>query len=91
MNRLLAQIKRYIRKLIDYARRNPMKLVMLVIMPLITGGALADLLRRFGVRLPPSVAAMVGGKGKGGYGGSGRGEGMAGGVQGLMKIAGMFV
>lgn len=33
---------------------------MLVIMPLITGGALTALLARFGLRLPPSIERMLG-------------------------------
>lgn len=33
---------------------------MLVIMPLITGGALTALLARFGLRLPPTIERMLG-------------------------------
>lgn len=74
---------------------------MLVVMPLITGGALTNILRRFGVRLPAGVASLVGGLqgGRGGFGGGGGrregfggfGEGGGGGVQSLMKIAQMFI
>lgn len=55
-----------------------MKVFMLVIMPLITGGALTTLLAKFGVRLPPSVVKMFGGAqgGGGGFGGGGRRGGM---------------
>lgn len=68
-----------------------MKIFMMVVMPLITGGALADVLRRFGVRLP----GMMGGRG-GMFGGGrssmmGGGLGGQGGVQGLMKMASMFM
>lgn len=38
---------------------------MLVIMPLITGGALTGLLHKFGVRLPPSVERLFGGSPRG--------------------------
>ena len=72
-----------------------MKLFMLVIMPLITGGALADVLRRFGIRLPGGLQGLVGGgrRGAGGFGGGGRGGMMdgGGGVAGLMKLAQMFI
>ena len=68
-----------------------MKLFMMVIMPLITGGALADILRRFGIRLPAGLQKMIpGGRGGGGYSG-GRSGLDAGGVQGLMKLAQMFI
>jgi hypothetical protein len=36
---------------------------MLVIMPLITGGALTQLLSRFGIRLPVGLERMFGGRG----------------------------
>lgn len=51
-----------------------MKVFMLVIMPLITGGALTTLLAKFGVRLPPNIVRMFGGNQAGsrdGYGGGG--------------------
>ena len=92
VNRMVAQIKRYLRDIYRYARKNPVKLFMLVIMPLITGGALADILRRFGIRLPGGLQSMIGGKG--GRGGSrfgGSEFGGAGGVEGIMKIAKMFI
>ena len=54
-------------------KKNPMKVFMLVIMPLITGGALTTLLAKFGLRLPPGVAKMFGGNQArgGGFGGGG--------------------
>ena len=65
---------------------------MLVIMPLITGGALADILRRFGVRLPGGLQSMIpGGSGRSSSGFGGGGGMDAGGVQGLMKLAQMFI
>lgn len=51
-----------------------MKVFMLVIMPLITGGALTGLLARFGIRLPGGLEKMFGGGGSGGIG-IGRGAG----------------
>ena len=43
-----------------YAKRHPMKVFLLAIMPLITGGALTALLARFGLRLPHSIERMLG-------------------------------
>ena len=45
-----------------------MKVFMLVIMPLITGGALTGLLSRFGIRMPAGIERMFGGHS--GYGGT---------------------
>ena len=58
-----------------------MKVFMLVIMPLITGGALTGLLAKFGIRLPGGLDKMFGGA-KGGMGGGvGVGRGFDGGMQ----------
>lgn len=54
-------------------KRHPLKVFMLVIMPLITGGALTGLLRQFGIRLPHGVERMFGAMG--GMGGMGEGIG----------------
>lgn len=69
-----------LRSLYSYARRHPVKVFMLVIMPLITGGALHNILRQFGIRLPGGLDSMISG-----YGG---GEG---GIQSVMKLAKMFM
>lgn len=74
---------------------------MLVVMPLVTGGALHNVLRQFGIKLP---AAMFGGTSGGrgryedaysSYSGSGREAGFGGlgggTVQSMMKIAQMFM
>ena len=76
-----------------------MKLLMMIL-PLLTGGALAGVLGKFGIRLPAGLDKIVGGAagrhGGGGFGGLGRmgsqfgGQG-GGGVEGFMKIAKMFV
>ncbi|KAF6227273.1 hypothetical protein HO133_008716 [Letharia lupina] len=91
VNRILSQIKRYLRHLYDYARDHPVKLIMLLL-PLLTGGALAGVLAKFGIRLPAGLASMVpgGAGGKQGFGGRSDVGGGAG-VQGLMKMAQMFV
>lgn len=89
VNVMISKIKRYLRRLTDYARRHPIKLFMMIL-PLLTGGALAGILAKFGIRLPRGLENMVGG-GRGHGGMSGSGLGGAGGVQGLMKIAQQFM
>lgn len=81
----MSQIKRYLRRLYSYARRHPMKLLMMLL-PLLTGGALAGILAKFGIRLPRGIEKMMGG-GRSHSGMSPSGFGGSGGVQGLMKIA----
>lgn len=52
-----------------------MKVFMLVIVPLISGGALTGLLSKFGIRLPAGLMKMFGGSGLGAEaGGGGRWE-----------------
>ena len=90
VNRILSQIKRYLRRLYRYARKHPVKLIMLLL-PLLTGGALAGVLAKFGIRLPPGLASLVPGGAGGRHGYGGRSDvGGEGGVQSLMKIAQMF-
>lgn len=65
-----------------------MKVFFLVILPLITGGVLQKLLSSVGIRIP-GLSALS----KGGGGGSRdpfSGEGLAGGVSGLMSLAKAF-
>src|SRR5271154_5962915 len=57
----VARVRAFLAKIYDYMRRHPAKVFFLVIMPLITGGALAKLLATVGLRLPPSLAQFVGG------------------------------
>lgn len=60
MRRGYKQLKRLVRHLVHYARRHPWKVLCLVVMPLVTGGALAALLARFGLRMPPSLERLLG-------------------------------
>lgn len=60
MQRAMKQVKRLFRDLVHYAKRHPWKVFFLVIMPLVTGGALTALLARFGLRIPPSLERMLG-------------------------------
>jgi hypothetical protein len=86
---MVSKIRLYLRQLMDYARRHPMKLLMMIL-PLLTGGALAGVLAKFGIRLPRGLENMMGGgRDHAGMGGSGLGG--AGGIQGLMKIAQQFL
>ena len=55
------RIRRFLREIYSYMRRHPLKVFLLVIMPLITGGALAKLLAQVGIRLPPGLHRMMGG------------------------------
>ncbi|KAF2972975.1 hypothetical protein GQX73_g647 [Xylaria multiplex] len=60
MTRAYKKLKRLLRDLLYWAKRHPVKVFMLVIMPLITGGALTALLARFGLRLPATIQRMLG-------------------------------
>ncbi|KHN96331.1 uncharacterized protein MAM_05917 [Metarhizium album ARSEF 1941] len=60
MQRAYRRLRRLIRDLIHYAKRHPWKVFFLVVMPLVTTGALAGLLARFGLRIPPSLERMMG-------------------------------
>lgn len=60
LNRAYKQLKRLLRDLVYYAKRHPIKVFTLVVLPLLTGGALTALLARFGLRLPPSLERMLG-------------------------------
>ncbi|CAG8957644.1 hypothetical protein HYFRA_00010511 [Hymenoscyphus fraxineus] len=65
IKRAYAKLRQLLRDLLYYMKRNPMKVFMLVILPLITGGALTALLRKFGIRLPHSIEKLMGGSPKG--------------------------
>lgn len=60
VQRCIKQLKRLLRDLQHYAKRHPWKVFFLVILPLVTGGALTALLARFGLRIPPSIERMLG-------------------------------
>ncbi|KAG0650779.1 hypothetical protein D0Z07_2849 [Hyphodiscus hymeniophilus] len=102
LKRAYAQLRRLLRDLIYYLKRHPMKVFMLVIMPLITGGALTGLLARFGIRLPGGwrrcLAVLMEGFERsrvegpmGAFGGLGNLAAGMGGVGGAMNIAKMFM
>jgi hypothetical protein len=60
MSRAYKKLKRLLRDLVYYAKRHPVKVFMLVVMPLLTGGALTALLAKFGIRMPPGIERMLG-------------------------------
>ncbi|PTB65354.1 hypothetical protein BBK36DRAFT_1122216 [Trichoderma citrinoviride] len=60
VQRCIKQLKRLLRDLQHYAKRHPWKVFFLVILPLVTGGALTALLARFGLRIPPALERMLG-------------------------------
>lgn len=100
---LIHKLKRLIRDLWDYAQRHPFKAFMAVVVPLISaGGALHELLKQFGVRMPVMFDSGIGRggySGSSGYGGyeSGMGSVFGGGggtmdtVGSLMKVARAFM
>ncbi|KAM3513824.1 hypothetical protein MY11210_002549 [Beauveria gryllotalpidicola] len=60
MQRTYKQLKRLLRDLVHWFKRHPWKVFFMVIMPLVTGGALTALLARFGLRMPPSLERALG-------------------------------
>ncbi|QDS67573.1 hypothetical protein FKW77_003468 [Venturia effusa] len=105
--RLVHKLKHLFRELIYYARKNPAKVIFLLI-PLISGGVLAGVARQFGIRLPGFLQGKGAGGGhgaRGGYYGSRGYEGhedgggmglgglgaLAGGAGGLMSVAKAFM
>ncbi|ATY63911.1 hypothetical protein A9K55_004671 [Cordyceps militaris] len=60
LQRSYKQLKRLIRDLLHWFKRHPWKVFFMVIMPLVTGGALTALLARFGLRMPPSLERALG-------------------------------
>ncbi|OAF54505.1 hypothetical protein VC83_09035 [Pseudogymnoascus destructans] len=92
--RTYSRLRHLLRKLLHFLKTHPLKVFMLVIMPLITGGALTGLLARFGIRLPASLAKLAGlaglTGGKGGNGGGHSGGGFEG-LGGVMSVAKLFI
>ncbi|KAJ5184612.1 hypothetical protein N7491_007517 [Penicillium cf. griseofulvum] len=98
VQRMLRDIKRLFRDIYRWARRNPLKVFMMVIVPLLTSGVLPKLLAMIGIRLPHAITSALGGASKssgsmGGMGdmmGGGGGRGMSENIGSLMSIAKMF-
>lgn len=78
---MYSKLRHLLHKLLYYLKKHPVKVFMLVIMPLITGGALTGLLKKFGIRLPGGIEKMFTSGYAGGGGGYGVGVGRDGGLQ----------
>lgn len=98
---MIHSIKKLFRDIVRYARKHPVKVFFLVILPLLTSGVLVKLLAMVGLRLPHGVASALGGAGAGGaargfggmegaMGGVGGGKGLSESVSGLVSLAKMF-
>ncbi|RMZ80661.1 hypothetical protein DV738_g2658, partial [Chaetothyriales sp. CBS 135597] len=68
----VARIRKFLREIFDYLRRNPVKVFFLVIVPLLTSGALQKLFAHIGIRLPRNLEHLIGGEGVPGGGNPGR-------------------
>lgn len=95
---MIRRIKRLLRDIWSYGRRHPIKVFLLVIVPLITGGVLQKLLAMVGLRLPSGLVGnrefeqisrrgTVSGLGGNGISGGGLGDS----INGLMSVAKMFM
>lgn len=68
---MIYKFKHLLRKLYDYARRHPIKVFILVVMPLISGGILHKAANQLGIRLPDILKGSAGAsRSSGGYYGS---------------------
>ena len=84
ISRMIYRIKQLLYKIYYYARHHPIKVFLLVIVPLIMGGILQKLLAMVGLRLPRSLRDY-------GTGGASGGSSLGESVKGLMTIAKMFL
>lgn len=92
---MVRSIKKLLRDIYRWARKHPIKVFLLVIVPLLTSGVLPKLLAMVGLRLPHGVAsALGGGPGPGaramGGGGGMQSGGISESVNSLVSIAKMF-
>jgi hypothetical protein len=60
IHRAYKKLKHLLRELVHYAKKHPLKVFMLALVPLLSGGVLTALLARFGLRLPPTIERMLG-------------------------------
>ncbi|KAJ5774611.1 hypothetical protein N7457_009507 [Penicillium paradoxum] len=90
VQRMIRDIKRLFRDIYRWARRNPMKVFMMVIVPLLTSGVLPRLLAMIGIRLPHAITKALGGSSKSHGSDNGGGRGMSEHISSLMNIAKMF-
>ncbi|KAL5333755.1 hypothetical protein BJX70DRAFT_46452 [Aspergillus crustosus] len=88
IQRIIRYIRRLFRDISSYARKHPMKVLMLVVVPLITSGVLVKLFAMIGIHLPKHI---FGGSSSSSSSRSGGDGGMAGNINGLMNIAKMLM
>ena len=88
VQRVIRYIKGLLRDIYDYARRHPVKVFMMVIVPLVTSGVLQKLLGMIGVQLPRKI---FGGGGHGGHGHGGGGDGLKDQIMSFMNVAKMLL
>lgn len=86
IQRIIRYIRRLFRDISNYARRHPIKVLMLVVVPLITSGVLVKLFGMIGIHLPKHIFGGSSSSRSGGEGG-----GMASNINGLMNIAKMMM
>ncbi|KAI2788530.1 hypothetical protein POX_e06547 [Penicillium oxalicum] len=93
VQRMIHSVKKLLRDIWRYARQHPIKVFLMVILPLLTSGVLPKLLAMVGLRLPHGVASALGassaGRGYGGMEGGSRG-GLSESLNGLLSLAKMF-
>lgn len=87
IQRMVHYIKRLFRDIYEYARRHPIKVFLLVIVPLFTSGVLPKLLAMIGLRLPKGISDNLGNAANSGRGG----EELGGGIKELVNIAKSFL
>ncbi|KAJ5736699.1 uncharacterized protein N7483_001824 [Penicillium malachiteum] len=91
VQRLIRSIKKLFRDIYRYAREHPLKVFMLVILPLLTSGILPKLLAMIGIRLPHGVMGALGGAPAGARGlEMGSSSGLSDSVKSLVSLAKMF-
>lgn len=92
MQRLVRSIKKLFRDIYRWARHHPMKVFLLVILPLLTSGVLPKLLGMIGIRLPHGMMSALGGSTHGTRGAieGFESKGLSESVNSLMNLAKMF-
>ncbi|KAJ6020827.1 hypothetical protein N7540_006331 [Penicillium herquei] len=90
VQRLIHSIKKLFRDIYRYAREHPLKVFMLVILPLLTSGILPKLLAMIGIRLPHGVMGALGGAPAGARGLEMGSSGLSDSVKSLVSLAKMF-
>ncbi|KAJ5789371.1 uncharacterized protein N7518_006382 [Penicillium psychrosexuale] len=90
VQRMIRDIKRLFRDIYRWARRNPMKVFLMIIVPLLTSGVLPKLLAMIGIRLPHAVMSALGGAPRPREGMGGGERGMSEHISSLVSIAKMF-